>query len=102
MAAAHTIAVAEDLDAALIHEVASGQAVRIGPELLSRVQQSGKAAREVLRSGVAVYGVNTGMGALAGVRLTPQQQLSHQRNLLLARACGGPPWLDAADTRALF
>jgi histidine ammonia-lyase len=96
------LAAAEDLDAALIREVAAGQAVAIGPELLSRVQQRCRAAREVLCGDAPVYGVNTGMGALAGVRLTQPQQLSHQRNLLLARATGGPPWLDAADTRALF
>ena len=99
---ARMLAAAEDLDAALIREVAAGQAVTIGPELLSLVQQRCAAAREVLRGDAAVYGVNTGMGALAGVRLTQPQQLSHQRNLLLARATGGPPWLDAADTRAVF
>jgi histidine ammonia-lyase len=102
VASARTLAAAEDLDPALICEVASGRAVRIGPELLSRVQQRCAAARAVLSRGAPVYGVNTGMGALAGVRLTETQQLSHQRNLLLARATGGPPWLDAADTRALL
>jgi histidine ammonia-lyase len=59
-------------------------------------------ARAVLRAGQPVYGVTTGMGALSGVRLTPRQQREHQRNLLLARATGGPPWLDAGDTRALI
>ena len=56
----------------------------------------------MLRAGRPVYGVNTGMGAMSEVRLTPRQQREHQRNLLLARATGGPPWLDAADTRALI
>src|SRR5262245_66008053 len=42
------------------------------------------------------------MGAMSGVRLTPRQQREHQRNLLLARATGGPPWLDASDARALI
>jgi len=55
----------------------------------------------VLREGTPVYGVNTGMGALSGVRLTEAEQRAHQRNLLLARATGGPPWLDEADARAL-
>jgi histidine ammonia-lyase len=59
-------------------------------------------ARAVLREGTPVYGVNTGMGALSGVRLTAAQQRAHQRNLLLARATGGPPWLGEADVRALF
>jgi histidine ammonia-lyase len=102
VANARTLGAAEDLDPALICEVASGRAVRIGPELLTRVQQRCAAARAVLSRGAPVYGVNTGLGALAGVRLTETQQLSHQRNLLLARATGGPPWLDAADTRALL
>ena len=49
-----------------------------------------------------MYGVNTGMGALSGVRLTEAEQRAHQRNLLLARATGGPPWLGEADARALI
>jgi histidine ammonia-lyase len=59
-------------------------------------------ARAVLREGTPVYGVNTGMGALSGVRLTGAEQRAHQRNLLLARATGGPPWLAEADARALI
>ena len=59
-------------------------------------------ARRALRDGQPVYGVNTGMGALSSVRLTEQQQLSHQRNLLLARATGGPPWLSPPDVRAII
>ena len=102
MAAARPLAAAEDLDAALICAVAAGQAVRIGPDLFGRVRQRRAAACEVLSRGAPVYGVNTGMGALADVRLTEPQQRSHQRNLLLARATGGPPWLDAADARALL
>ncbi len=56
----------------------------------------------MLAGGTPVYGVNTGMGALSGVRLTQAQQREHQRNLLLARATGGPPWLGEADVRALI
>ena len=42
------------------------------------------------------------MGGLSGVRLSAAEQFRHQRNLLLARASGGAPWLDAADVRAIF
>ena len=49
-----------------------------------------------------MYGVNTGLGALASVRLTEEEQRSHQRNVLLARATGGPPWLDEPEVRAVF
>ena len=58
--------------------------------------------RRALRDGQLVYGVNTGMGALSSVRLTEPQHRSHQRNLLLARAAGGPPWLSPPEVRAIF
>jgi histidine ammonia-lyase len=96
------IETADDLNPALIRRIAAGQGVEIGPALLDEVARSCTAAREVLRRGDPVYGVNTGMGALVGVRLTEAEQVAHQRNLMLARATGGPPWLDAADVRAII
>jgi len=93
---------ASHADLGLIRAVAAGQAVSIDPALLAAVQQRCTEARQALRDGQAVYGVNTGMGALSSVRLTEQQQLSHQRNLLLARATGGPPWLSPPDVRAVI
>ena len=100
--AAVTITQAGDPDLGLIAAVAAGQAVSIGPGLLEMVQRRCAEARQALSDGRLVYGVNTGMGALAGVRLTGQQQLSHQRNLLLARATGGPPWLSQDEVRAII
>ena len=89
-------------DLGLIRAVADGRAVSVGPGLLEAVQRRCDEARLALRDGRPVYGVNTGMGALAGVRLTERQQLSHQRNLLLARATGGPPWLGESEARAVI
>ena len=97
-----TITEAGDPDLGLIRAVAAGQAVSVGPGLLDAVQRRCDEARRALRDGRPVYGVNTGMGALSAVRLTGQQQLSHQRNLLLARAAGGPPWLGRPEARALI
>ena len=42
------------------------------------------------------------MGRLAGVSLDAAQQAEHQRNLLVGRAVGGPPWLPPEDVRALL
>ena len=99
-----TLAITEagDADLGLIRAVAAGHAISIDPALLAAVQQRCTEARQALGDGRAVYGVNTGMGALSSVRLTEQQQLSHQRNLLLARATGGPPWLSPPDVRAVI
>jgi histidine ammonia-lyase len=96
------ITAAADLDPGRIRQIAVGQRFEIAPALLEEVDQRCAAARAALRGADPVYGVNTGMGALVGVRLTEPEQLAHQRNLLLARAAGGPPWLDAADARAVI
>ena len=98
----HLITAPGDLEPELILRVAAGDGVSLAPVLLDEVRRRCEAARAVLRRGDPVYGVNTGMGALSAVRLTAAEQAAHQRNLLLARATGGPPWLDAADTRAIF
>jgi histidine ammonia-lyase len=89
-------------DLGLIRSAAAGRAVRIEPELLAAVRRQRAEAVAALADGRLVYGVNTGMGALSSVRLTEQQQRSHQRNLLLARATGGPPWLEVPEARAVL
>jgi histidine ammonia-lyase len=99
---ASLVATAADLDPALIGQIAGGREVQIEPGLLDEVERNCAEARRVLRRGDPVYGVNTGMGALVGVRLTEDEQIAHQRNLMLARATGGPPWLDTAEVRAII
>ncbi len=49
-----------------------------------------------------MYGINTGMGYLAGVRLSESEQDADQRNLLLGRAVGGAPFLDRVEVRAIL
>jgi len=89
-------------DLALIRAIAAGQAIRIEPTLLVAVRERRQQALAALRDGRLVYGVNTGMGKLSTIRLTESQQRSHQRNLLLARAVGGPPWLEPAEARSVL
>ncbi len=57
---------------------------------------------EVLADGRDVYGVTTGMGYLAGVRLSEAEQQNQQANLLLGRAVGGPPLLKRDEARAVL
>jgi histidine ammonia-lyase len=97
-----TITQASDPDLDMILAMAAGRPVSIAPDLLDAVQERCDQARQLLLDGRPVYGVNTGMGALHHVRLTSQQQRAHQRNLLLARATGGPPWLDEPEARAVI
>ncbi|WP_370542046.1 aromatic amino acid lyase [Amycolatopsis sp. FDAARGOS 1241] len=82
---------------------APGERLELHPALLVDLAENRAAMLAALdHAGTPVYGVNTGMGRLAGVRLTADQQAEHQRNLLVGRAVGGPPWLSPELTRTLL
>lgn len=100
-AAVH-VAAAADLDAAAVLAVARGAGLRLAPELLAAVARRRDEVLAALADGDDVYGVTTGMGALSDTRLTPAEQADHSRRLMLARAVGGPPYLDAVETRGLL
>ncbi|EIE51467.1 histidine ammonia-lyase [Salipiger aestuarii] len=65
-----------------------------------------KAARarvaEVARRGEAVYGINTGFGKLASVRIAPGDVATLQRNLILSHCCGVGAPLPAPITRLVM
>jgi histidine ammonia-lyase len=86
-----------------LEPVVAGEAVELSEDLLQAVAANRERMLAALvEADRPVYGVNTGMGRLAGVTLTVQQQAEHQRNLLVGRAVGGPPWLSEAEVRTLF
>src|SRR5579864_943773 len=62
-----------------------------------RVEQGRRVIERALDGGAVVYGVNTGFGELAQVRIDPDKLRQLQRNLLLSHAAGvGEPLPDAA------
>jgi histidine ammonia-lyase len=81
---------------------ASPSQIALAPPLLDHLAALRAEVLASLAAGEPVYGVNTGMGALSKVRLTVDEQKKHQRNLLLGRAVGGPPWLPADEARAVL
>ncbi len=54
------------------------------------------------RGDVPVYGVNTGFGKLASVRIAPQDTETLQRNLILSHCCGVGDPLELATTRLMM
>jgi histidine ammonia-lyase len=72
------------------------------PALLAEVAASRAAALAALDGDQAVYGVNTGMGALSAVRLDAQAQARHQDTLMAGRAVGSAPWLRRDQARAVL
>ncbi|MFI6674993.1 aromatic amino acid lyase [Kribbella sp. NPDC050470] len=81
---------------------ASPEPIELSSALLDRLAAIRSELLAALAAGEPVYGVNTGMGALSKRRLTDDEQRVHQRNLLLGRAVGGPPWLPADEARAVL
>ncbi len=66
------------------------------------VLASRKIVEEIVASGAVVYGVNTGFGKLADMRV-PQEELRElQLNLVRSHACGIGPPLSEAEVRAMM
>jgi histidine ammonia-lyase len=98
-----TLAGHQDLTREAVEAVAwGGRRLALAPSVLERVAAGQAELAALLAAGARVYGVSTGTGWLASVDLAPAAQADHQRNLLLGRAVGGPPWLEPAEARALL
>ena len=82
----------DDLTLEALGEVARGRArVEIGSEARSRMEASRAVVDQVVAGGdaaPAVYGVNTGFGALAEVRISAAQVERLQQNLVRSHAAG--------------
>jgi histidine ammonia-lyase len=99
----HRLRRAPELDRTVIERLARGAArVVLDPELVAELAASRRAMLADLAGGRPVYGVTTGMGALAGVRLDPAARDRHQDTLMAGRAVGSAPWLRRAEARALL
>jgi histidine ammonia-lyase len=68
--------------------VYAGAGVALDPESAPRVAESAAAVGRILARGEPVYGVNTGFGKLASVRVADADLLQLQRNIVLSHAAG--------------
>ncbi len=73
--------------------------VAIGPEAEKRIADSAAMITDVLASGDQVYGVNTGFGQLAHVRISDRELRHLQENLVHSHAGGVGPLLPDAVVR---
>ena len=86
-----------------IESVASGfRLVTIAPEAIARVAQSRQVIESILETGQTVYGVNTGFGKLADVRIPAGSLTQLQTNLVRSHACGLGEPLSEAESRAML
>lgn len=86
-----------------IDDVASGREhVTLGRDARLRTQQSHEIVEQIIAAGRTVYGVNTGFGKLADVRIEPSQIAALQLNLVRSHACGLGPPLSERESRAML
>jgi histidine ammonia-lyase len=76
--------------------------VGIAPAALARVAQSRTHIEEILATGQTVYGVNTGFGKLADVRVPDGSLAQLQTNLVRSHAGGVGQPLSEAESRAML
>lgn len=66
------------------------------------VDAASERVRRVAQGDVPVYGINTGFGKLASVRIPPDDTETLQRNLILSHCCGVGDPLDVSETRLMM
>jgi histidine ammonia-lyase len=65
-----------------------GAAVELSPDCAARIDASAAAVERIVARGNPVYGINTGFGKLASVRIAPAELEQLQRNIVLSHAAG--------------
>src|SRR5215211_4092440 len=82
--------------------ILDGAAVRLDPASLPAVAASARAVDAIVDAGEPVYGINTGFGKLATVRIASDDLASLQRNIVLSHAAGVGAPMEAATVRLMM
>jgi histidine ammonia-lyase len=92
-----------DLTFSQLYDVAlRGETVSLAPAAIAGMNASRAVVDRLAASGAAAYGINTGFGKLASVRISPEQVRQLQVNLVRSHACGVGAALSEAETRAMM
>src|SRR5664279_1911214 len=79
-----------------------GHRVILTEEARQAIVRGRRVIETILNRGDTVYGVNTGFGSLARVRVSPEQLLDLQRNLIHSHAAGVGDPLPEEVSRAML
>jgi histidine ammonia-lyase len=78
------------------------ESVSLEPSAIERMNTSRAVVDKLVTSGATAYGINTGFGKLASVRISPEQVQQLQINLVRSHACGVGEPLSEPETRAMM
>src|SRR5258706_421159 len=76
--------------------------VQLTASAIERMNASRAVVERLVTSGATAYGINTGFGKLASVRISTEQVRQLQVNLVRSHACGVGASLSEAETRAMM
>jgi histidine ammonia-lyase len=92
-----------DLTFAQLYDVAlRSEQVQLTASATERMNASRAVVDRLVASGATAYGINTGFGKLASVRISTEQVRQLQVNLVRSHACGVGAPLSEAETRAMM
>ncbi|GGB06760.1 histidine ammonia-lyase [Brucella endophytica] len=73
----------------------TGAAARLDPSFDASIEKAAERIAQIARGDQPVYGVNTGFGKLASIRIEAADVATLQRNLILSHCCGvGAPFAE--------
>jgi histidine ammonia-lyase len=79
-----------------------GRQVTVSDAACERMKASRRVVEALVISGETAYGINTGFGKLADVRIAQDNLVALQRNLVRSHACGVGEPLPEAEVRAML
>jgi len=92
-----------DLTFDQLHRIAfANEEVSLSSIAADRMNASRAVVDKLVASGKTAYGINTGFGKLASVRISSEQVRQLQINLVRSHACGVGEALSPAETRAMM
>ena len=87
---------------ATFRDILDGADVHLDPSAKPGIEAAAELVRQAAIGQAPVYGVNTGFGKLASVKIAPEDTATLQRNLILSHCCGVGEALAARTTRLMM
>ncbi len=96
------VRVGETLSLEDVAAVAAGEAVALSPAAAERMRAARAVVEAKVAAGETVYGVTTGFGSLANVRIAPEQAEALQHSIVRSHATAVGPPLSREEARAML
>ena len=97
-----SVCIDKPLDWRGVARIANGAKLVLSPGARSRIDHARSLVEQIVERRIRAYGVNTGVGALCDVVVSPSEQRALSRNILMSHAVGVGEPLRREETRAII